>query len=139
MNITEQAIKRLIKYYSLSNAAQLANKFEITQGVISNWKTRNAIGALVDTVSNKDPNALEYIFRSENINNFQNSKSNVAQIFGGENTNTQHNYNENIKSDNFKIDENILKLIEMMYSYASEHNKIDELKTDLSALLPKYM
>jgi hypothetical protein len=138
MNITEQAINRLIKYYSLSNAAQLANKFEITQGVVSNWKTRNAIGALVDTVNNKDPNALEYIFSNENINNFQNSKNNVAQIFGGENTNTQHNYNSDKKANN-TVDVNILKLIEMMYSYASEHNKIDELKTDLSALLPKYM
>ena len=103
MNITEQAINRLIKYYSLSNAAQLANKFEITQGVVSNWKTRNAIGALVDTVANKDSNALEYIFRNENINNFQNSKNGFAQAFGGQNTN---NYNENIQSDNIEIDKN---------------------------------
>ena len=136
MNITEQAINRLIKYYSLSNAAQLANKFEITQGVVSNWKTRNAIGALTDTVANKDPNALEYIFRNENINNFQNSKNALAQAFGGKNTN---NYNENIQSDNIEIDKNILKLVDTLYSFAKDNNKIDELKTDLSSLLPKYM
>ena len=136
MNITEQAINRLIKYYSLSNAAQLANKFEITQGVVSNWKTRNAIGALTDTVANKDPNALEYIFRNENINNFQNSKNALAQAFGGKNTN---NYNENIQSDNIKIDKNILKLVDTLYSFAKDNNKIDELKTDLLSLLPKYM
>ncbi len=77
MNITEQAINRLIKYYSLANAAQLANKFEITQGVVSNWKTRNAIGALVDTVANKDSNALEYIFSNNStlINQGVNSQS----------------------------------------------------------------
>ena len=136
MNITEQAINRLIKYYSLSNAAQLANKLEITQGVVSNWKTRNAIGALTDTVANKDPNALEYIFRNENINNFQNSKNALAQAFGGQNTN---NYNKNIQSDNVEIDKNILKLVDTLYNFAKDNNKIDELKTDLSALLPKYI
>ena len=136
MNITEQAINRLIKYYSLANAAQLANKFEISQGVVSNWKTRNAIGALVDTVANKDSNALEYIFRNENINNFQNSKNALAQAFGGKNTN---NYNENIQSDNIEIDKNILKLVDTLYSFAKDNNKIDDLKTDLSSLLPKYM
>lgn len=55
MNITENAINKLIEYYSLANASQLANKLEITQGVISNWKSRNAIGALTDTIANKDP------------------------------------------------------------------------------------
>ncbi|MCG3668605.1 helix-turn-helix domain containing protein [Aliarcobacter butzleri] len=73
VNITENAISKLIKYYSLANASQLANKLEITQGVISNWKSRNAIGALTDTVANKDPKALEFIFTdnskfSNNVN-----------------------------------------------------------------------
>lgn len=135
MNITEQAINRLIKYYSLSNAAQLANKFEITQGVVSNWKTRNAIGALTDTVANKDPNALEYIFKNENINNFQNSTNVIGQDFSN-NSNAHHTQNIGNKMN---IDENILKLLDTLYSFAKTNNKIDELKTDLSSLLPKYM
>lgn len=137
MNITEQAINRLIKYYSLSNAAQLANKFEITQGVVSNWKTRNAIGALTDTVANKDPNALEYIFRNENINNFENSTNVVAQDFSN-NSKAKHTQNIGIGNKS-NTDENILKLIDLMYSSAQKNNKVDELKTDLSSLLPKYM
>lgn len=75
MNITEKAVENLIKHYSLKNASQLAEKFGITQGVISNWKTRNGIGALVDTVSKKDEKALSCIFNTKennstiNINN----------------------------------------------------------------------
>lgn len=138
MNITARAINNLIKYYSLSNASQLAKKFEITQGVVSNWKTRNAIGALTDTVANKDPDALEYIFSSKTeINNFQNSNNAVAQDLSS-NSSSQHTLNIGNKS-NINIDENILKLIDIMYNSAAEDNKIDELKTDLSNLLPKYM
>lgn len=75
MNITEKAVENLIKHYSLKNASQLAEKFGITQGVVSNWKTRNGIGALVDTVSKKDEKALSSIFNIKendsiiNINN----------------------------------------------------------------------
>lgn len=110
MNITEKAIINLIRYYSLSNAAQLANKFEITQGVVSNWKTRNAIGALTDTVANKDPEALEYIFSSTpNINNFQNSNNKVngngALI---DNSNNKSNtFNNDKKEENTNIPQSI--------------------------------
>lgn len=111
MNITENAIINLIKYYSLSNAAQLANKFEITQGVVSNWKTRNAIGALTDTVANKDPEALEYIFSSNtDINNFQNSNNKVSG-FGAliDNSNNKSNTSNNDrKEENINIPQSIV-------------------------------
>ncbi|OCL98834.1 hypothetical protein AAX29_01344 [Aliarcobacter thereius] len=94
MNITEQAINRLIKYYSLSNAAQLANKFEITQGVVSNWKTRNAIGALTDTVANKDPDALEYIFSNNSTIINQNNNGRAGGRDYIENSNSTNEKNE---------------------------------------------
>lgn len=53
MNISESKISKLIEYYSLANTSQLANKPKITPWVISNWKIRNEIGALTDTVFNK--------------------------------------------------------------------------------------
>lgn len=136
MNI-EILIGKLLKYYQIKTLNDLAIKLDTTQSTISGWKARNAIGALTDTVANKAPEALEYIFSPEtNVNNFKNSKNALAQAFGGQNTN---NYNENIQSDNIKIDKNILKLVDTLYSFAKDNNKIDELKTDLSSLLPKYM
>lgn len=68
-------------------------------------------------------------------NNFQNSTNGIAQYFG-DNSNVQHTLNI---SNKVNIDENILKLINTLYSFAKTNNKIDELKTDLSSLLPKYM
>ena len=68
-------------------------------------------------------------------NNFQNSTNDIAQYFGG-NSNVQHTLNI---SNKVNIDENILKLVNTLYSFAKTNNKIDELKTDLSSLLPKYM
>lgn len=136
MNI-EILIGKLLNYYQIRTLNDLAIKLDTTQSTISGWKARNAIGALTDTVANKAPEALEYIFSPEtNVNNFQNSKNALAQAFGGKNTN---NYNENIQSDNIEIDKNILKLVDTLYSFAKDNNKIDDLKTDLSSLLPKYM
>lgn len=124
-----------MSYYNVFSMHELSSKIGISQPAISKWKNNNSILAIKKKC--RELGIYNEIFEdlNTNINNFQNSKNNVAQIFGGEN---QNNYNNNIKS-NLTIDENILKLIEIMYSYASKHNKIDELKTDLSSLLPKYM
>ena len=131
----EDLIYKLYSFFDVKNNLDLANKLETTAQTISNWKSRNSVNAIKKKC--RELGIYNEIFGdlNSNINNFQNSKNNVAQIFGGEN---QNNYNTDIKS-NLTIDENILKLIEIMYSYASKHNKIDELKTDLSSLLPKYM
>lgn len=131
-------IQKMMNFYTVFTMKELSEKIGISQQAISKWKNNNSIVAIKKKC--RELGIYNEIFGdlNSNINNFQNSKNNVAQIFGGENTNTQHNYNADIKANN-TIDINILKLIEMMYSYASEHNKIDELKTDLSALLPKYM
>ena len=124
-----------MSYYNVFSMHELSSKIGISQPAISKWKNNNSILAIKKKC--RELGIYNEIFEdlNTNINNFQNSKNNVAHIFGGEN---QNNYNNNIKS-NLTIDENILKLIEIMYSYASKHNKIDELKTDLSSLLPKYM
>ena len=131
----EDLIYKLYSFFNVNNNLDLASKMRTTPQTISNWKSRNSVNAINKKC--RELGIYNEIFGdlNSNINNFQNSKNNVAQIFGGEN---QNNYNTDIKS-NLTIDENILKLIEIMYSYASKHNKIDELKTDLSSLLPKYM
>lgn len=78
MNI-EILIGKLLNYYQIKTLNDLAMKLDTTQSTISGWRARNAIGALTDTVANKAPEALEYIFSSEaNINNFQNSNNKVS-------------------------------------------------------------
>lgn len=72
MNI-EMLIMKLLSYYQIKTLNDLAIKLDTTQSTISGWKARNAIGALTDTVANKDPKALEFIFTdnskfSNNVN-----------------------------------------------------------------------
>lgn len=143
MNITEKAIINLIKYYSLSNAAQLANKFEITQGVVSNWKTRNAIGALTDTVANKDPEALEYIFSGNNVN-FSQTGSNSQQVHTQHNTsagmvvhpNTDSLNHTNIKNeDELKYREEMKGYFDALVAVSNVLNKKDKLKEELTKLI----
>lgn len=121
MNITEKAIMNLIKYYSLSNAAQLANKFEITQGVVSNWKSRNAIGALTDTVANKDPEALVHIFSSD---------KNTQNISGDQNANNvQANQiqREKINKNEYIIPETTMDDLNTLFKIAIENRKENNL------------
>lgn len=123
---------------------EIAESFNISSQNVSNLKKNDRLNDLISQIATKYNINLNwlvtgkgnYIISNENINNFQNSKNALAQAFGEKNTN---NYNENIQSDNIEIDKNILKLIDTLYSFAKTNNKIDELKTDLSSLLPKYM
>lgn len=136
MNITEKAINNLIKYYSLTNAAQLAIKFEITQGVISNWKTRNAIGALTDKVANKDPEALEYIFSGNNIN-FSQTGANSQQVHTQHNTGAGMIVNSNADIDSNKKGEEdeLLALFNALIAVGGALKKKDKLKDELTKLI----
>ena len=132
----ESFFDKILNFYEVKSVTDLAEKLNVTRSTVSGWKNRKASGAILEYLFNNDLKALHFIFGNEKINNFQNSKNALAQAFGGKNTN---NYNENIQSDNVEIDKNILKLVDTLYSFAKDNNKIDELKTDLSSLLPKYM
>ena len=132
----ESFFDKILNFYEVKSVTDLAEKLNVTRSTVSGWKNRQASGAILEYLFNNDLKALHFIFGNEKINNFQNSKNALAQAFGGKNTN---NYNENIQSDNVEIDKNILKLVDTLYSFAKDNNKIDELKTDLSSLLPKYM
>ena len=121
MNMTVKAIDKLIEYFEIKTISDLAVKLDIAQSTISGWKSRNAIGALVDVIASKDLKALEYIFKNENIDYSRNNAS------------------QNIMKSEPNIDENILKLVDTLCSFAKTNNKFDELKKDLSSLLPKYM
>lgn len=127
----EDLIYKLYSFFDVKNNLDLANKLETTAQTISNWKSRNSVNAIKKKC--RELGIYNHIFGdlNSNINNFQNSTNGIAQVFG-------EAKNEQIGNKS-NIDENILKLIDTLYSFAKTNNKIDELKTDLSSLLPKYM
>lgn len=135
INQSEILIDKMLDYYSVVTYSELAGKINTTQQTISSWKQRNSVNAIKKKC--KELGIYNEIFGdlNSNINNFQNSTNVVAQDFSN-NSKAQHTQNIGNKSN---IDENILKLIDTLYSFAKTNNKIDELKTDLSTLLPKYM
>lgn len=108
MNI-EILIGKLLNYYQIKTLNDLAIKLDTTQSTISGWRARNAIGALTDTVANKAPEALEYIFSSEaNINNFQNSNNKVSGSSALiDNSINKSNTNSNNKKENTNIPQSI--------------------------------
>ncbi|WP_148624266.1 hypothetical protein [Aliarcobacter cryaerophilus] len=124
MNI-ELLIVKLINYYKIKTLNELAIKLDTTQSTISGWKARNAIGALTDTVANKDPEALEYIFanssKSQNIGSIRNS--NISQ-----DVHTQMN---STNQNNTDTDEATFSLYREAYKKAKENEKIKEFRIHL--------
>lgn len=126
---------KLLVFYKVKSVTDLADKLNVTRSTVSGWKSRQAVGAILEYLFNNDLKALHYIFGNDYINNFENSTNVVAQDFSN-NNNSKHTQNIGNKSN---TDENILKLIDLMYSSAQKNNKVDELKTDLATLLSKYI
>jgi predicted transcriptional regulator len=128
----EELIKKLMVFYNVFSMHELATQIGISQPAISKWKKTNSISAIKKKC--RELGIYNEIFGdiNTNINNLQNSEFNSS--IG---VNNGNNTNMNSKVNN--IDENILKLVDTLYSFAKTNNKIDELKTDLSALLRKYM
>lgn len=128
-------IDLLFIHFNVTTMADLAIHISVSQQTISKWKQRNSINAIKKRCI--ELGIYNEIFGNlnSNINNFQNSTNVVGQDFS---TNSNAHHTQNI-SNKKNIDENILKLLDTLYSFAKTNNKIDELKTDLSSLLPKYM
>lgn len=65
----ELLIKRLLKFYNIKTLTDLAIKLDTTQSTISGWKSRNAIGTLVDILVIKEPELLSDLFKISDDNN----------------------------------------------------------------------
>ena len=132
VNTADYLIDLLLNHYDAYTISELAPKINTTQQTISSWKSRDAVNAIKKKC--KELGIYNEIFGDVQTNNFQNSTNVVGQDFS---TKNKSSHTQNINSIN--IDPNILKLVDTLYSFAKTQNKVDELKTDLSTLIPKYM
>ena len=64
----ELLIKRLLAFYNIKTLTDLATKLDTTQSTISGWKSRNAIGTLVDILIIKEPKILSDLFKISDDN-----------------------------------------------------------------------
>ena len=117
----ESFFDKILNFYEVKSVTDLAEKLNVTRSTVSGWKNRKASGAILEYLFNNDLKALNYIFGNENVNNFQNSTNVIGQDFSN-NSNSQHTQNIGNK---LIIDENILKLLDTLYSFAKTNNKID--------------
>ncbi|MFA5427103.1 MAG: hypothetical protein WC279_02715 [Sulfurimonas sp.] len=133
INEAEILLFELFKFYNVFNNNELSEKINVPAGTISKWKQRNSVNAIKKKC--RELGIYNEIFGDINTNNFQNSKNVVGQDFS---SNNKSSHTQNIGSV-INIDPNVLKLVDTLYGFAASKDKVDELKTDLSSLLPKYM
>ncbi len=129
----EKVINKLMDFYKVYSISELAVKLNTKQPIVSGWKARDSVNAIKKKC--RELGIYDEIFGDVNTNNFQNSNNIIAQDFSS-NSSASHSQTINTKYD---IDENILKLVDTLYSFAKKSNKVDELVQDLSKLIPKYL
>ncbi|MGE4511375.1 MAG: hypothetical protein AB7D43_09775 [Sulfurimonadaceae bacterium] len=135
-NEAEVIINKIMEKLNLKSYKELAELMGLSAAAISRWKKYN----YVDPIKKKcrELGIYDEIFgvTDTQINNFQNSTNVVGQDFSSNNAGSRA---QTIQTTSHNIDSNTLKLFDTLYSFASSKQKIDELKTDLSSLLQKYM
>jgi len=119
MNASE-LIKNLILYYSLANMKELAEKINVSQSVVSSWKIRNSVGALINKIAEIDSDALKFMLE-KTINSAQTIQDKQEQL--------AHDLLCNSEEDTIKRKENIdaatYALFVEAYSKAIEDNKLN--------------
>lgn len=135
MNEFDMFFEKILDHFEVVTIKELSEKIDTGQSTISNWKQRKSIKSLKKKC--RELGIYNEIFGdiNSNVSNFQNSTNVVGQDFSN-NSKARHSQNIGNKND---IDENVLKLVDTLYSYAKSKNKIAELQKDLSSLLTKYL
>lgn len=113
MNDTELILNKLLDYYKIDTMSELSELLEVSQPTISKWKARNSITPIKKKC--RELGIYNEIFGDLNSKNISNS------------------------SQNLNIDDNIINLVNTIYGFAKDKNRIDEFKSDLSLLLKKYI
>jgi hypothetical protein len=86
--------KKLLDYYNVNSLTSLSQKISIERTTLSGWKSRKALGTMLDHINSLDPTIISKIYNDPTIiNNLQNSK-----ISGdGINNSKCNTYNTNSK------------------------------------------
>jgi len=85
----EILIKKLTDFYEIKTITELAEKLGTNQSTISGWRSREALGALVEKINSVNPDLLPYLFE-ENTNNQKienNNGQNALNVSGDQNYN----------------------------------------------------
>ena len=119
----------MLNFYNVNTLKDLKEITNIPISTMSSIKQRNSITAL-------KKKCRELGIYNEIFGDLKNTPKPMRQDFS---INNHSNHIQNIIGSELNIDENILKLVDTLCSFAKTNNKFDELKKDLSSLLPKYM
>ena len=123
MNASE-LIKNLILYYSLANMKELAEKINVSQSVVSSWKTRNSVGALINKIAEIDSDALDFILQNA-TNSTQTVVDNHGQLAHTTNGDQIYNTKEDTSKRKDNIDEATYCLFIEAYNRAMEDDKLN--------------
>lgn len=60
-----EVLNKLFSYYRVSSITELASAIGAERSTVNGWKSRKALGTMIEYINSYDSNALIYIFKSK--------------------------------------------------------------------------
>ncbi|WP_066356353.1 helix-turn-helix domain-containing protein [Aliarcobacter skirrowii] len=83
---------KLLAFYKVKSVTDLADKLNVTRSTVSGWKSRQAIGAILEYLFNNDLKALHYIFSNNSTIINQNNNGRAGGRDYIENSNSTNEF-----------------------------------------------
>lgn len=124
----DDVLSKLLKYYNVSSITDFANVIGAERSTVNGWKSRKALGTMLEYINSNDTKAMEYIYSPANTQNIQTvSSGQVAQTVNGDMVG-----GENKKENNCKdIDPATLSLFNEAYLKAKDKDDLKGFRVHL--------
>ena len=128
---------KLLVIFGAKSLTELADKLKVERTTLSGWKSREALGTMLEHLNKLDSNLINKIYNKNNESTFIQHGIHSQQIEVQHNTNSS-NINSLFSNVNTnKSDAEIIKICEALISTANALNKKEILKNELTSLIAK--
>jgi hypothetical protein len=115
----DEVLNKLFSYYKVSSITELASAIGAERSTVNGWKSRKALGTMLEYINSHDSKALNYIYTPI-------SGQEINTVSGGQVAQHVHG-NQSYNSDNkFEIDEEIKKVLKSALPIIDNDHKKEE-------------
>ncbi|QOG13051.1 hypothetical protein [Arcobacter sp. FWKO B] len=125
----DDVLSKLFNYYNVSSITDFANSIGAERSTVNGWKSRKALGTMLEYINSRDSKAMEYIYTPS-------YSQTIQTISNGQNAQTVHRdmiSGSNPKEDNLckDIDTATLSLFIEAYQKAKDKNDLKGFRVHL--------
>lgn len=133
----QEIYDKLLIIYNAKSLTELADKLKVERTTLSGWKSREALGTMLEHLNKLDSNLINQLYNKNTETTFIQHGHKSQQIKMQHNSNGSDINNFGDEVSLHKVDEEIMKICEALISTANALNKKEILKNELTSLIAK--